>query len=301
MNVFYKPFARVFSRSNQFIDEMRRVGISDEKMLTLQSGIDTEDFGERYRDRSVWTALGVDAQPDPEGRRLKVLYCGRVSVEKNLPLLTRIWKRVRQHCASRGIEAQLVVVGDGPYRREMELELKGHDAHFVGFRHGEELATLYASSDAFIFPSVTDTLGQSVMEAQASGVPALVSDQGGPKSIVRDGESGYVLPGGESEPWVQALLELLTDGDRRSSMRVGALEAMRGRDIRDSFAHYWSEHEAVWTAALAEHGITPKSAASGGSANGRSRAGQQANGASVESAAEPAGDAVEPTRAGSVA
>ena len=255
MKFFYKTFARVFSRSAQFNEEMHRVGIDAGKMETLASGIDTSDFGHRYEDRSIWQRLGIDPDGEDPAKRLKVLYVGRVSVEKNLPIVTQIWKRVRSQCESRGIHAELVVVGDGPYRKQMEQALRHHGAHFLGFRKGEELATIYASSDLFIFPSLTDTLGQAVMEAQASALPALVSDQGGPKSIVRDGESGFVLPGAATDLWVNAMLELLTDDEKRSRFSAGGIEAMKGCDIRDSFEHYWSVHEDVRREKLASIGV----------------------------------------------
>jgi len=256
MKLFYKTFAKVFSRSEQFNGEMLRVGISDEKMVTLASGIDTGDFGFRFKDRSVWTKLGIDPVGCDPLKRLKVLYVGRVSIEKNLPIVTQMWKQVREQCERRGIEADLVVVGDGPYREQMEQALSRHGAHFLGFRKGEELATLYASSDLFVFPSMTDTLGQAVMEAQASALPALVSDQGGPKSIVRDGVSGFVLPGSEVDRWVSAMADLLCDDEKRARFSEGGVEAMRGRDIRDSFEHYWAVHEQVRREKLASIGVT---------------------------------------------
>jgi glycosyltransferase involved in cell wall biosynthesis len=236
---------------------MHRVGINAEKMVTLASGIDTSDFGHRYEDRSIWQRLGIDPEGVDPSKRLKVLYVGRVSVEKNLPIVTQFWKRVRSQCESRGIHAELIVVGDGPYRKQMEQALRHHGAHFLGFRKGEELATLYASSDLFVFPSLTDTLGQAVMEAQASALPALVSDQGGPKSIIRDGESGFVLPGAATDLWVNAMLELLTDDVKRARFSEASIEAMNGRDIRDSFEHYWSVHEEVRKEKLASIGVVP--------------------------------------------
>jgi glycosyltransferase involved in cell wall biosynthesis/predicted metal-dependent phosphoesterase TrpH len=256
MKLFYKTFARVFSRSEQFNEEMHRVGIDAEKMVTLASGIDTGDFGHRFEDRSIWTRLGIDTEGDDPAKRLKVLYVGRVSVEKNLPIVTQMWKKVRSHCESRGVHAELIVIGDGPYRVQMEQALRHHGAHFLGFRKGEELATLYASSDLFVFPSLTDTLGQAVMEAQASGLPALVSDQGGPKSIVRDGRSGYVLPGSATDLWVNAMVDLLADDAKRAAFSAGGIEAMVGRDIRDSFEHYWTVHEEVRREKLASIGVT---------------------------------------------
>lgn len=260
MKFFYKTFACVFSRSEQFNEEMLRVGINAEKLVTLASGIDTGDFGYRYADRSIWKRLGIDPEGEHQQRRLKVLYVGRVSVEKNLPIVTRMWKQVREICGQRGIHAELVVIGDGPYRKQMEQSLSKHGAHFLGFRKGGELAALYASSDLFVFPSMTDTLGQAVMEAQASGLPALVSDQGGPKSIVREGLSGFVLPGAEVDRWVESMVDLLADDAKRARFSAGAIEAMKGRDIRDSFEHYWSVHERVRREKLASIGVVPASA-----------------------------------------
>jgi len=257
MRFFYKTFSQVFSRSEQFNEEMHRVGISAEKMVTLASGIDTGDFGDRFKDRSIWTTLGIDPDGCDPTKRLKVLYVGRVSVEKNLPIVSQMWKKVRSHCESRGIHAELIVVGDGPYRKQMQQALQHYGAHFLGFRKGEELATIYASSDLFVFPSLTDTLGQAVMEAQASGLPALVSDQGGPKSIVRDGDSGFVLPGAATDRWVNAMVDLLADDDKRARFSTASIEAMKGRDIRDSFEHYWSVHEQVRRDKLASIGVSP--------------------------------------------
>jgi len=297
MKFFYKPFATVFARSGHFIDEMHRVGIDSEKIESLRSGIDMTDFGYGFADRGVWSRLGLADGASPNGRAsaetggdgtlksddtVRVLYCGRVSVEKNLPLLTRAWKGIRDQARARGVNAELVVIGDGPYRKEMQLALKDHGAHFLGFRHGVELATLYASSDLFVFPSATDTLGQAVMEAQASALPALVSDQGGPKSIVRDGESGYVLPANNAEPWQAAAVELILDAPKRRRMAEGAVEAMRGRDIRDSFEHYWREHERVRVEHFAKLGITPKAGQVGFVA-----------GSELEDARRATGDAVE--------
>jgi glycosyltransferase involved in cell wall biosynthesis len=258
MKFFYKPFSSVFSRSGQFIDEMHRVGIDGEKIESLRPGIDTGDFGHRFEDRSVWRRVGLEADTQAANPPVRVLYCGRVSIEKNLPLLTRAWKGIREQAKARGIEAELVVIGDGPYRKEMELALKNHGARFLGFRHGVELATLYASADLFVFPSATDTLGQAVMEAQASGLPALVSDQGGPKSIVSDGQSGFVLPATDAEPWQAAALKLITDADLRQRMSAASIEGMSGRDIRDSFEHYWEVHQNVWVEHLKGLGITPR-------------------------------------------
>src|SRR5690606_22296684 len=142
---------------------LERLGLDADRISPLPPGVDTDAFHPRFRDPAAWAPLGVRA-----GSR-KVVYCGRVSVEKNLPMLERVWAKARPALRGRGVDAELVVIGDGPYRKPMQA--RAADARFLGFRHGDELSRLYASADLFVFPSVTDTLGQVVMEAQASGLP----------------------------------------------------------------------------------------------------------------------------------
>lgn len=237
MRLFYRRFAAVFTRSRDYAISLESIGLDPRRIVPLRPGIDNQAFHARHLDPSVWERLGVPAAG------VKVLSVGRVSVEKNLPLLTRVWKGVR---AAAGDDARLVVVGDGPYRAQMEAELAGRGAHFLGFRHGAELSAIYASSDLFVFPSTTDTLGQVVMESQSSGLPVIVSDQGGPKEVVRDGVTGFVLPADRPGRWVDTILGLVRDPARREAMGAAGHEEMRGASIDASFEHYWGVHEAVW-------------------------------------------------------
>jgi glycosyltransferase involved in cell wall biosynthesis len=228
MRWFYRPFARVLTRSAAYIPAVRALGIPAERITPLRPGIDVEAFHPRHRDESIWARLGV-----PPG--VKVLYVGRVSIEKNLPLLARAWASLRP------ADATLVVVGDGPYRAAMERDLAG--ARFLGFRHGPELSAIYASADLFAFPSATDTLGQSVMEAQASGLPAIVSDVGGPSEIVRHGATGLIAPAHAPNAWAAAIRSLLTDTPARLRMAAAAGQHLRDASIARSFEHFWALHE----------------------------------------------------------
>lgn len=178
---------------------------------------------------------------------MRLLYVGRVSLEKNLPLLLRVWAEAATKMVRRGLSAELVVVGDGPYREEMERALGAtgvsETSRFLGFKYGEELRRVYASCDLFAFPSITDTLGQVVMEAQAAGLPVIVSDVGGPKEVVRHGETGLVLSAADPGAWVQAIVELVADGERRRAMGAAAAAFMREHTIEKSFEHFWGVHE----------------------------------------------------------
>lgn len=238
MRWFYRPFTAVFTRSREYAAAIRGLGVEAERIVPLLPGIDVEAFHTRYRDPSVWDRLGV-----PAG--VKVLSCGRVSVEKNLPFLARVWKQVEGKLRASGVAARLVVVGDGPYLEQMRRDLAGREAYFLGFRHGAELAAIYASSDLFVFPSTTDTLGQVVMESQSSGLPVIVTDAGGPKEVVEDGRTGHVLPAADPARWAAAIRGLVMDPAGRARMGAAAHESVRPRSIESSFEHYWAVHEAA--------------------------------------------------------
>jgi glycosyltransferase involved in cell wall biosynthesis len=235
MSYFYNPFASVFTRSDDYRASLMTLGIADSRIVRLKPGIDTTLFDPAFRDPTIWKRLGV-----PDG--VKVIYCGRVSVEKNLPLLRQVWPEVRRACTEQSLAAQLIVVGDGPYRETMERELGGTGAHFLGFKHGRELSTIYASSDLFVFPSLTDTLGQVVMESQCSGLPVIVTDHGGPKEVVRRGETGLVLPA-SPHTWAAEILSLIRDTTRRTQWGAAARESIKPMSIRHSFDHFWDVHK----------------------------------------------------------
>lgn len=242
MQRFYRPFVRLFTRSAEYGQSLIRLGIPGDRVVRLLPGIDTDVFHTRHRDASgrVW-----DNCPGVRPTSVKALYVGRVSIEKNLPMLTQLWPRVHAMCQARGVDVQLLIVGDGPYRGPMAdaLERAGAAACFLGFRHGVELSTIYAGSDLFLFPSTTDTLGQVVMEAQSAGMPVLVTDQGGPREVVDHGRTGLVLPAtGAIDRWVTETVDLLSDPARRKSMGAAAHAKIQTMSIRHSFEHFWSVH-----------------------------------------------------------
>ncbi|MGD9688872.1 MAG: glycosyltransferase [Phycisphaerales bacterium] len=241
MRAFYAPVSKVFTRSVSYARGLHGLGIHCRRITSLRPGTDTEAFHPRFRDRSIWPALGCAA------RSIKVLSMGRVSVEKNLPLLARAWPVALAAMEARGLDVELVVVGDGPYRACMEQELAGSGARarFLGFRHGRELSTIYASSDLLVFPSETDTLGQVVMEAQSSGIPVIVSSVGGPREVTRHGRTGLIIP--ESRPglWADAIADLAGDEARRRDMGQAARALMEEHAFPRSFEHWWDVHRRV--------------------------------------------------------
>jgi glycosyltransferase involved in cell wall biosynthesis len=149
-------------------------------------------------------------------------------------------------------DVALVVVGDGPYRQQMRRELDSLPAYFLGTRGDMELVQLYQNADLLLFPSQTDTLGQVVMEAQACGLPVLVSDVGGPREMVDDGLSGRVLAGNDAAAWVAAIDQLLDDQQMRLRMSRTAAQRATRFSMERSFEQFWADHLAVASADTSE-------------------------------------------------
>jgi glycosyltransferase involved in cell wall biosynthesis len=252
MKWLYGEMAGVFSRSKAYRFNLRDLGVNEERMLTIPPSVNTDRFNAGLRDPNVWVDHAI---PEPR----KLLYCGRVSVEKSLPMLAAAFRKL---CMVRR-DTALVIVGDGPYAAKMKAELGDLPAYFLGFRDDAQLAPLYAGSDVFVFPSKTDTLGQAVMEAQACGLPAIVSNEGGPKETVADGATGLVIPAGDDEAarWCQAMDELLRDELRLQRMSRNAPQRVARVTPRQTFEHFWSEHVNAVSRQTATH---PPSTDAGG-------------------------------------
>lgn len=284
MRWFYAPFARVFTRSEEYVDSLERLGIERSKCVRLRPGIRVEEFARGHRDGRVASNEAAREESCPGGDEqekmkdgsralvpkgsVRVLYVGRVSVEKNMPFLSRVWTRAAKEIGRRGLEAELWVVGDGPYRESMERELAGAGVRgtvrFLGFKSGEELRSVYGKSDVFVFPSTTDTLGQVVMEAQAAGLPVVVSDVGGPKEVVRDGETGLVRSATEAGAWVRAIVGLVEDRSRRIAMGRAAADFMKSFTMDRCFDHFWDVHEQEVDRARNIRGQLPRGEAPSG-------------------------------------
>jgi phosphatidylinositol alpha 1,6-mannosyltransferase len=168
----------------------------------MQRGVDTELFTPQRRRRASADGGFV------------LGYVGRLSIEKNVALLVRIEREL----AAIGVASiRFSIIGHGDEEEMLRRELRA--AHFAGVLRGEPLAAGYADMDALVFPSHTDTFGNVVLEALASGVPAVVAPDGGPKFIVRDGATGFVVPDGG---FAGAIALLVRDPARVARMRTAA-------------------------------------------------------------------------------
>jgi glycosyltransferase involved in cell wall biosynthesis/predicted metal-dependent phosphoesterase TrpH len=177
-----------------------------------------------------------------DGGELLLLSVGRVSPEKRLDVLLAAVALLR---ADRP-EVRLVVAGDGPARAELEAGAPD-GARFLGELHGDELADLYACADVFCFPSTTDTYGQVLLEAAASGLPTVAARAGGAAELVHEGRTGLLVPPGDAAA-LAAALRTLVDGraQRRTLGRIA-----RHMALERTTARALAELQAGWAAALA--------------------------------------------------
>jgi glycosyltransferase involved in cell wall biosynthesis len=191
-------------------------------------GVDSEQFGPEHRSEELRREL---LGPDGE---ILLLSVGRLSTEKRIGVLLDAYALVTRERR----DVRLVVAGDGPARRELELTAPA-GTRFVGEITGEALATLYASADVFCFPSTTDTFGQVLLEAGASGLPVIAADVGGAGELVVPGRTGLLVPADESRPLAAVLAELAADPELRTQLGCNGREAALSR---------------TWPAAIAELG-----------------------------------------------
>ncbi len=229
MHWFYGQLDTVFVNSEQYRRSWIDRGFEPDKLKLLPRGLDIDLFQPSRRDPNFWSRY---AKTPNEGVRL--LYIGRISREKNLDLLAAAYRQLRNE----GVPVSLSIVGHGPYSATLAEELP--DAIFPGSLSGEELAAAYASGDIFVFPSTTDTFGNVVIEAQASGLPVIVSDEGGPRELVEDGADGIIVRGNDLTQLVAAIRRLVDDPALRAEMGRRGRAKVTDRSWPNAFAKFWA-------------------------------------------------------------
>jgi glycosyltransferase involved in cell wall biosynthesis/predicted metal-dependent phosphoesterase TrpH len=218
---FYGQCAVVLSPSPASDDVLRAMGIDAERIGRWDRGVDVERFSPTTRDATV---LGGGAD------RLNVLYAGRLTREKGADLLAEAFLAARE----RDSRLHLCLAGGGPEEAALRARL-GEHATFLGWLEGDALARAYASADLFLFASRTDTFGQVLLEAQASGLPVIAVAEGGPCAIVEDGVTGRLCPA-DAGVLADAVVELAGAPLQRERLAQRALEAVRERTWEASLA-----------------------------------------------------------------
>ncbi|MGE4545323.1 MAG: glycosyltransferase family 4 protein [Pedobacter sp.] len=173
-------------------------------------GVDTRLFDPARRNLAVRRELGIG------DHEVVAVYAGRLAAEKNLPLLMDAW----QNRPADGPD-RLLLIGDGPLRASLQAAaIEG--VVFAGYRRGEDLAQSYAAGDLFVFPSLTDTFGNVMLEAMASGLPVIGFDVAGPRDIVRHGETGLIIQERTIGALARAMAHLTIMAQQRQCMGQAA-------------------------------------------------------------------------------
>lgn len=230
--LFYK-LGTVFLAPNEELGEMLQRN-TNRPVFMMRRGVDTNLFSpaKRQRKDGIFT----------------IGYVGRLTPEKNVRLLADLEKGL----LAAGIkDFRFVLVGTGSERNWLERQMQ--TTSFTGVLKGEALARAYANFDLFVFPSRTDTFGNVVLEAQASGVPAIVSDQGGPKFIIRDGKTGLVAR--SNSEFLKATLSLMSQPELHSQMREAARELAWRASWDNVFEQVWQAYELCVQRAAAERSV----------------------------------------------
>jgi glycosyltransferase involved in cell wall biosynthesis len=211
VSTFYGSCDVVLSPSRATDEALAAIGMPAERVLRWDRGVDTSRFRPELRE---------DRRADGA---VTVMYSGRITREKGVELLADAFLRARE----RDERLRLVLAGGGPEEERLRERL-GESASFLGWLEGDALALAYASADMFLFPSATDTFGQVILEAQASGLPIVAVAEGGPLSLIDDGTSG-LLREADAEQLANAMLELAGSPLLREHLSRGALRAVRLR------------------------------------------------------------------------
>ncbi len=213
---FYRAMDRVLVPSAWVAELVRGLGVDADRLTRVPRGIDLARFSPTHRTPEAFARWGLRGHP-------VLLYVGRLSREKSLDQLMAAFRALGVDAP----EARLVLVGEGPMRAELERDLPP-GCVMTGVVTGPELAALYASAHAFVYPSTTETFGNAVVEAQASGLPVIVPTRGATSELMVNGVTGFTVDDGDIDGLHLAMRRLVRDPELRARMgREAARHATR--------------------------------------------------------------------------
>lgn len=231
VSAFYGACDVVLSPSAASDAALAGSGVPGKRVMRWDRGVDTDRFHPELRDQSLLPA-----------NRFNVLYSGRITREKGADVLADAFLEARMS----NPRLHLVLAGGGPEEQHLR-ERVGEHATFLGWLRGTDLARAYASADAFLFPSSTDTFGQVILEAQASGLPVVAVARGGPLSLVEHRLSGLLCEP-DAKALAQAIAELSSSPLLRRRLASAALAHVRSRTWEAALARLADGYRRALTA-----------------------------------------------------
>ncbi len=207
VNHFYKNCDIILATSYTTMNEITQY-IDGKSYGIFRSGVDINAFNPGKRDNDFRKRIN---------EKIILLFAGRLTPEKNIQFLIDAFLELRQKHEN----IHLFIAGDGELRETIKQKL-GNDVTAPGFLFGEDLYKAFASSDIFVFPSITDTLGLVVLEAQASGLPVVVMDQGGPKEVMENNNTGFLCKANVMDDFIKKISLLIENHELRIRMGKNA-------------------------------------------------------------------------------
>ncbi len=227
----YNKCEKVFVPSLPILNELHDHGFTSAEYLS--HGVDTKMFNQSFKSAEWKNALGL------KDKKI-ILYVGRLVWEKDLKTFTEIYSQIM---SSRN-DTIFVLAGDGPIRTDLEELMP--DAKFLGYQSGNNLSTIFASSDVFVFPSTTETFGNVIIEAMASGVPPVCARMGGTYGSVNENISGLICNPKDSFDFTNKINYLLDNEDERLKMSLAGIRYAKEQSWEIKFTQlYKSYFEAI--------------------------------------------------------
>ncbi len=205
MNWFHKPFQKLFVPSMETFNQLKHNGFTN--LEIWPRGVDCQLFHPLYDKKTVRRKYGLS-------KKFLLTYVGRLAPEKDVNTLLEVSRSLPLEMNN---QIDWLVIGDGPLREELQRKAPAN-MRFTGYLEGRQLAEMYSTSDLFIFPSPTETFGNVVLEALASGTPVIGANAGGVKSIIKPGVTGDLCIPGSIEQFSHSIQQLLANDSRRLQM-----------------------------------------------------------------------------------
>lgn len=206
---FYSQCKHIYVPSPSMASELNKEGI-DNGIRIWARGVDTDQFNPSKRDLEWRKSIGFSEDDKV------ITFVSRLVWEKNLQTFVDVVKKLKKNNS----DIKSMIVGDGPARKELEHMLP--DTYFTGFITGEDLNRAYASSDIFLFPSETETFGNVTLEAMSSGLPCVVADATGSKSLVESGLNGFLAPPRDTNEFARCVKKIADNDELRRKMGEAA-------------------------------------------------------------------------------
>ena len=209
MKWFHSPFQKLFVPSIDTLEKLNIRGFSN--LEIWPRGVDCQLYHPNYVKENVRNRYGIS-------KKFILTFVGRLAPEKDLHTLMKIANSLPSEINK---QVHWLIAGDGPLLDELKIS-SPPNMTFTGFLKGEGLAEVYSASDLFIFPSPTETFGNVVLEALASGTPVIGANAGGVKNIISTGVTGHLCESGNAEDFIQRIVQLLSNDHLRAQMAINA-------------------------------------------------------------------------------